>query len=117
MTQRGRFDVTFNEKMSEIFDELNKIDGDSRTEIFRKAMLNYYYIKTQTPERGRFYLDLNAKMLEVFDELDKIDGDSKSEIFRKAMLTYYYLRKQTNKGSQILIKTKDSQEAKGLVLL
>lgn len=68
-------------------------------------------------KKARLDVTLNEKMVEIFDELDKIDGDSKSEIFRKAMLTYYYIKKQTSEGSQIQIKSKDSQEAKELVLL
>jgi len=57
MTKRKRrLDVILNEKMVEIFDELDKIDGDSKIEIFRKAMLTYYYIKKQTSEGSQFLL-------------------------------------------------------------
>ena len=68
-------------------------------------------------KKVRLDVTLNEKMVEIFDELNRIDGDSKREIFRKAMLTYYYIRKQTSEGSKIQIKSKDSQEAKELVLL
>ena len=56
MTKKRRLDVILNEKMVEIFDELDKIDGDSKSEIFRKAILTYYYIKKQTSERSQFLL-------------------------------------------------------------
>lgn len=68
-------------------------------------------------KKARFDVVLNAKMLEVFNEIKEIEGGSKSEIFDKAMLTYYYIKKQTSEGSQILVKEKNSQEIKNLVLL
>lgn len=45
MVKKVRFDVILNEKMVEIFDEFDKIDGDFKSEIFRKVMFIYYYIK------------------------------------------------------------------------
>ena len=56
MAKKARLDLNLNEKMVEIFDELGQMEGGSKSEIFRKAMLTYYFIKTQTSEGSKIQI-------------------------------------------------------------
>ena len=56
MAKKARLDLILNEKMVEIFDELDKMDGGSKRDIFRKAMLTYYFIKKQISEGSKIQI-------------------------------------------------------------
>jgi hypothetical protein len=57
MTRKNRLDVTLNEKAIEIFEELEKLDNDSRCEVFRKAMITYHFLRKQIAIGSKIFIE------------------------------------------------------------
>jgi len=62
MAKKARFDVVLNEKMVDLFDELTK-DGESRSEVFKKAMATYKVIKKQEEQGGKTFLESESGVI------------------------------------------------------
>ena len=53
MGRTSRLDITLNDKLTELFDDLAKEDNISRTEVLKRAMATYRILKEQQKQKKK----------------------------------------------------------------